>query len=390
MKQNKDLTTLSAGTRIGFLGGGQLARMSAYKAFELGLEVGLFSGSSAREPLENATPFVAKGDFSDVDALIAFADSCDVVTLENEFIDAAVLRAVEQGSKTPLFPSATSFTLIENKRMEKETFAAAGIPVAPFAVVRSVQDILNFAEQNGWPCVIKSSKGGYDGYGNVTIEMAEEAEDAFRSLGGDKGHEIVAEAFIPFERELAVMVARHASGREVYPCVETIQVNHICKEVIAPARISPELSTLAQRLALKATEAIDGVGIFAFEFFLTKDGRLLLNESAPRPHNSGHYTMEACQTSQFENHIRAILGLPLGASTLRRPAAVMINLLGTHKRPSELTHHIPALKTEDGHLHMYGKTDSKPGRKMGHFTLLGEDVEEVLERARRLTREIEI
>lgn len=390
MKKEQDLTTITTGTRIGFLGGGQLARMSAYKAFELGLEVGLFSGSTAREPLENATPFVVKSDFSDVDALIAFADSCDVVTLENEFIDATVLRAVEQGSKTPLFPSAISFARIENKYAEKKTFRDAGIPVTPFARVQTVQDVLDFAEQEGWPCVIKSSKGGYDGYGNVTIQMDDEVEDAFCSLGGNRGHEIVAETFIPFERELAVMVARNATGHVVYPCVETIQVNHICKEVIAPARVSPELSALAQRLALKATEVIDGVGIFAYEFFLTQDGRLLLNESAPRPHNSGHYTMEACQTSQFENHIRAILGLPLGASTLRRPAAVMINLLGTHKRPAELTHHLSALKTEDGHLHIYGKTDSKPGRKMGHFTLLGDDVEEVLERARRVTKEMEI
>jgi 5-(carboxyamino)imidazole ribonucleotide synthase len=176
----------------------------------------------------------------------------------------------------------------------------------------------------------------------------------------------------------------------VYPCCETVQENHICVAVLTPARIDSKKQNEARDLALKAVEAIDGKGIFAFEFFLTRDGKLLLNESAPRPHNSGHYSIEGCITSQFENHVRAVLGLPLGDPSMIKPASAMINLLGTHNRAAVVENHEEAVAEKNGHLHSYGKLQSKPGRKMAHYTLLGNDVDEVYKRAKSVTKNIKI
>ena len=241
----------------------------------------------------------------------------------------------------------------------------------------------------GWPFLLKSSKGGYDGYGNETVHNTEEAEEAFRKLGGDKGREILAEGFVNFTHELAVQVARNEHGHVVYPCCETIQKNHICVAVKSPAPIPEEIQKKAQQLAVAATEAINGKGIFAYEFFLTTEGELLLNESAPRPHNSGHYTIEGALTSQFENHVRAVCGLPPGSAEMTAPHAAMINLLGTDDRNARIDHAEEALLEKNGHLHFYGKLSSKPGRKMAHYTLLGEDAS-VYDRAASLTRKVRI
>jgi 5-(carboxyamino)imidazole ribonucleotide synthase len=200
-------------------------------------------------------------------------------------------------------------------------------------------------------------------------------------LGGSARREVIAEAFVDFRMELAVQVARNQTGTVVYPCCESIQEGHICKTVIAPARISESLRHKAEEMAVAAIEAIDGIGLFAFEFFLTKDDRILLNESAPRPHNSGHYTIEGCVTSQFENHVRAVMGLPLGSTRLRRKAAVMVNILGKQNHAAVAENTSGLFHTEDAHLHVYGKRYSKVGRKMGHITVLGDDIETTLNRA---------
>ncbi|MGK7370332.1 MAG: 5-(carboxyamino)imidazole ribonucleotide synthase, partial [Candidatus Halalkalibacterium sp. M3_1C_030] len=274
--------------------------------------------------------------------------------------------------------------------IEKQTFEKAGIPVSPYALVESEMDLSDFGDEHGWPYILKSSKGGYDGYGNETVGNIEEAKTAFDKLGGNKGHDIVAESFIDFTHELAVQVARNETGHMVYPCCETVQENHICVAVKSPAPVDKAIREKAQELALKATEAIDGKGIFAFEFFLKPDGSLLLNESAPRPHNSGHYTIEGCVTSQFENHVRAVLGLPLGSSELRSHSVAMINLLGTEKRDAQVDCSPELLQESNGHLHVYGKLDSKPGRKMAHFTLLGENMEKTYTKAQKLTQGLRI
>jgi len=382
--------SLSANFKLGFLGAGQLARMSALEAFRFGIQISVYSDRPENEPVQFMTPYSYSGSFDDVDLMSEFANKCDLITLENEFIDSAVLETVRDISKTNIFPSPESFRLIENKLIEKRTFEKAGIPVTPYALIKKNSDLKVFGSDHGWPFLLKSSKGGYDGYGNLTVKNPEEAESAFDRLGGNKGHDIIAEAFVDFTHELAVQVARNETGMAVYPCVETVQKNHICIAVKAPAPVSQDVHSRARELAVQATETIDGKGIFAYEFFLKKDGSLFLNESAPRPHNSGHYTIEGCATSQFENHVRAILGLPFGSTELRKPCAVMINLLGTHNRPAVAENFKKAFQSTDAHVHLYGKRESREGRKMGHLTLLGKDIEKTYQTALQISKMIEI
>ncbi len=381
---------LSANFKLGFLGAGQLARMSGLQALRYGIQIGVFSDRSENEPVQFITPHSQTGSFDSVDDLSAFAESCDVLTLENEFISSGVLKQVQHRSGTPIYPSPESFALVENKLIEKQTFEEAGIPVTPYALASSENELEAFGEKHGWPFMLKSSKGGYDGYGNETVNNIDEAVMAFENLGGHSDRDILAEAFVDFTRELAVQVARNETGYVVYPCCETVQKNHICVGVKSPAQVDNKIQQKAQELALQAIEAINGKGIFAFEFFLKENGEVLLNETAPRPHNSGHYTIEGCVTSQFENHVRAVLGLPLGSAELRAPAVAMINMLGDLERDARVDNAMEALMAEDGHLHMYGKLGSREGRKMGHFTLLGDDKATAYEKAQRLTRGIQI
>lgn len=383
-------TSIPSTLKLGFLGAGQLARMSSLEAFRFGIQVAVFSDRTENEPVQFMTPYSASGSFDSVDDMVEFAKECDVITLENEFISSDILKEVQEKSGTPIYPSPDSFALIENKLIEKQTFEAAGIPVTPYKLVSNEADLEQFGEDHGWPYMLKSSKGGYDGYGNETVNSIEEAKEAFSNLGGNKGQDILAEAFVDFTKELAVQVARNETGTVVYPCCETVQKDHICIAVLSPAPVENIIREMAQELAVKVTETIDGKGIFAYEFFLTKDGSLILNESAPRPHNSGHYTIEGTVASQFENHVRAVLDLPLGSTRLNKPAVAMINLLGTHKRKAEADHIEEALAEENGHLHVYGKVDSKVGRKMAHYTLLGDNLEETYKRAMDVTRKIEI
>jgi len=382
--------SLTAAAKLGFLGAGQLARMSALQAFRYGIQVAVFSDRPEDEPVQFMTPFSTSGSFESVKDMTAFANDCDILTLENEFISSEVLAGVQEKSGTPIFPSPRSFSLIENKLIEKKTFEQAGIPVTPYQLVANRDDLSAFGENHGWPYLLKSSKGGYDGYGNETVKNMEEAARAFKKLGGTAGRDILAEAFVDFTHELAVQVARNETGTVVYPCCETVQENHICTAVLSPAPVEEKYRIKAQELAIAATEAIDGKGIFAFEFFLTQKGDLLLNESAPRPHNSGHYTIEGCVTSQFENHVRAVMGLPLGSTALKSPAVAMINLLGTHQRPARVEQFEKAVTQKDGHLHLYGKLDSKIGRKMAHYTLLGDNLKETYKKAKKLTENIRI
>ncbi|MGM0506661.1 MAG: 5-(carboxyamino)imidazole ribonucleotide synthase [Bacteroidota bacterium] len=381
---------LESNLKLGFFGAGQLARMTALQAFRYGLQVAAYSDRSENEPVQWMTPHTASSSFDDEESMIEFARGCDLITLENEFIDSALLARVRDASGTPIYPTPESFATIENKRIEKETFQSAGLDVTPWSVIDSPEKLDAFGESHGWPYLLKSSKGGYDGYGNRTVDGPDDAREAWSRLGADKGHEVIAEAFVDFTHELAVQVARNRTGSVVYPCCETIQENHICIAVRSPAPVPEAIQNEAQRMALKATEAIDGIGIFAYEFFLTKSGKLLINESAPRPHNSGHYTIEGCITSQFENHARAVLGWPLGSTGMRAPAVVMINLLGTDARPAIVEGAESILNESDAHLHIYGKIDSRPGRKMGHLTLLGDDSDSLLKKGVELAAPLRI
>lgn len=379
---------LASDYKLGIIGGGQLARMSAYQAYRYGIQVGAITSVSGNDPMEQVTPHIFRGGVSDFDTLKKLADWADVVTLENEFLDGDVLQQIQEQTGTPIYPTPASFKKIENKRIEKDTFRNAGIPVARYMVIQEPDDLSKAGAKFGWPYILKSSKGGYDGYGNASVSSAEEAAKAFSKLGGTAGKEIIAEERVDFVKELAVITARNKFGMVTYPCVETIQENHICKTVIAPARIPKALREQACELARAATEAINGIGLFAFEFFLTDDNQILLNESAPRPHNSGHYTIEGCKVSQFENHVRTVTGLPPAPAPMLAPAAVMINLLGKVTGKAVLQLNGDIRDYEHAHVHVYGKSDSRKGRKMGHITLTGQNQEELLEKAAYLEQKI--
>ncbi|MBS1912376.1 MAG: 5-(carboxyamino)imidazole ribonucleotide synthase [Bacteroidetes bacterium] len=366
---------------LGILGGGQLARMTAYAAFRLGMRVHVMersAGSPAGQIAHSET--IATPD--DHEALLAFASRCDVVTLESEFINEEHLHVLEQAGHL-LFPRSGSVALIQDKLRQKETLRQAGVPVAPFKGTATMEEAAAFGEAFGYPFVLKSRRGGYDGYGNATIGSPEEIEAGWTRItsGGDR-QELYCEAFVRFTRELAVMVTRGRNGETaVYPVVETVQRNHICNFVVAPADIEDPAEVLAIDYARRGVEAIGGIGIFGIELFLTANGDVLVNEMAPRPHNSGHYTIEGCVTSQFENHIRAVMGWPLGSTDLRAPGVAMVNILGDSDGPGGIADYAGPLKNPNAHLHLYGKLDSRRGRKMGHVTVLAQTPEAALQQA---------
>ncbi len=370
------MTTLTPEFRLGILGGGQLGRMLAYAAFRLGIGVAVFERAPG-SPTAQVTPCSFVGDWNDAGQLAGFAAASQLITVENEFIDAGVLAALEAQGK-PVFPSAHTLGLVQDKLVQKRTFAAQGLPVVPFAEAAKAGQVVAFGAEMGYPLILKARRDGYDGYGNRAVAGPEAVDPALAELGFPV-REVMVEAHLDFAAELAVMVARgRDDGMATYPVVETVQQNHICKVVKAPAAVAPAIGEQAERLARAAVEAVRGVGIFGVEMFLARDGRVLINEIAPRPHNSGHYTIEACVTSQFENHLRAILGLPLGETAMVAPAAVMVNLLGKRQGPAVLEGLAATLERPGLHVHVYGKAEARVGRKMGHVTVLGERQEDCL------------
>lgn len=370
---------------LGILGGGQLARMTAYAAFRLGLRVHIME-HTAGSPAGQIAHKEVVGTPDDHTLLLEFASECDVVTLESEFINEEHLSVIERAGGM-LFPAAHSVAQIQDKLVQKQTLLEAGVPVAPFEGVTSTDEVRNFGERHGYPFVMKSRRLGYDGYGNATIGSPGEIEAGWEKITrGDSTITIYCEAFVRFTKELAVMIARGRQGDLViYPLAETVQQNHICHYVTAPAHVGEDAEQAALAYACRGVEAIDGIGIFGVELFLTETGGVLLNEMAPRPHNSGHYTIEGCTTSQFENHVRAVMGWPLGGTSLRAAGVAMANILGREDGSGALANYPVVLRHPHAHLHLYGKTESRKGRKMGHVTALAESVEEAL----RIAREAE-
>jgi 5-(carboxyamino)imidazole ribonucleotide synthase len=376
-------------TRLGILGGGQLAQMLIQAAISLGVETAIFE-QVADSPAARLTHAQVVGPWDDESTLVNFALLCDHVTLENEFVDSLVLRWLAEAGLT-VCPSADTLADIQDKLLQKQRINAAGLPVPAFSGVYSMDDVRAFAAEHGYPCLLKARRLGYDGYGNVTIHSGEDIPAAWAKLGADTGRELLAEAFIPFERELAVMVLRGRDGENrLYPVVETVQQNHICHIVRAPAPVPGETARQAAEIARQAVQVFDGVGVFGVELFALADGTVLYNEIAPRPHNSGHYTIEACVTSQFENHIRAVLGWPLGSTVMTAPAAVMVNLLGQREGRADSDGIREALAVPGAHLHIYGKREVRPGRKMGHITALGDTLEQAEATARQAAWQVRL
>lgn len=370
---------------IGILGGGQLGRMLALAAIRMGLRVRTLA-PRADGPAEGLGD-VLYTDWSEPSNLIDLADGCDVVTVESEWAPAD--RLAETYPSARIFPTPQTLRLIRDKGVQKEMLLKAGIPMPDFRRCNRIEHASSAVKEFGFPVLFKRFRGSYDGYGNATLRDMDDLPRVWKRLADHDG--LLVERFAPFSRELAIMVARSPDGSHVeYPVVETIQKDHRCHMVIAPARISPEVADRARDIARRAVEAVDAVGVVGVELFEMEDGEVLYNEMAPRPHNTGHYTIEACHTSQFENHLRAILGWPLGDPSLQVPAAVMVNIIGDRNsiaRPEGLTE---ALAIPGAAVHIYGKTDVRAKRKMGHITVTGATVGDVASRAERAASAIRL
>ncbi|HEY7535709.1 MAG TPA: 5-(carboxyamino)imidazole ribonucleotide synthase [Thermodesulfobacteriota bacterium] len=365
---------------IGIIGGGQLARMTALAAYRIGLQVAILDPESG-SPAGQIAHLQLVGSLNDISMLEELARASDLITLENEFVDAPLLKHLESIG-IPVLPTAHTVGLIQDKLLQKLTLEESGIGVPHFMGVSTPDDVYKAGKDFGWPLLLKTRRNGYDGRGNVLIKEPNKVHLSLRTLEGTKSL-LMVEAFIPFRKEIAVMVARNNSGEIVtYSVAETIQKDHICHIVKVPANISECVSKEASKLARQAIESVDGVGIFGVEMFLLEDDRIFINELAPRPHNSGHYTIDACITSQYENHLRAILGLPLGTPDMISPASVMVNLLGVREGVANVNGLENALRTPATYVHIYGKRLTRPGRKMGHVTALGQNTEEALEKAK--------
>ena len=360
--------------RIGIIGGGQLAKMTAISAIKYGCDIVILE-KAPKSPAENLAVEIIYGDWDDPENLLELANKVDVVTLENEFVDANSLKVLEDNGHS-LYPSSTTIDLVQDKLNQKKTLEDAGIPVVVFTAIESHVEISHHAKKLGWPIILKARRNAYDGKGNSTLHSEDDIASAWAKLNG-KNKKLYIEGFCNFKSELAVMITRDINGKIItYPVVESIQKNHICHIIRAPASIDNKIIKKATDLAIKAVEAIDGIGTIGVEMFCTKDNEIIVNEMAPRVHNSGHYTIEACETSQFENHVRTILGLPLGSSRMIAPAAVMINMLGNKEGNGFPSGIEKALAINGAHVHVYGKTTTNIGRKMGHVTALGSSIAE--------------
>ena len=366
---------MTSSGRVGMVGAGQLARMTQRAAIDLGVHLTVLA-TRDDEPAVVAGAAHRIGGADDPAALRRLAEHVDVVTLDHELVDAATLAAIAANG-VPVRPSARALRVAQDKLVARETFAALGLPGPDHVVASDETGVEELAARHGWPLVAKARTGGYDGRG-VEVVADRAALDAVLARGG----EWIVEQRVPIAREVAALVARRPGGETVvYPLVETVQRDGICHELIMPARVDPDVAERAVDIAQRVAEGIDAVGILAVEQFVTPDGEVLVNEIAVRPHNSGHATIEGCATSQFTNHLRAVLDWPLGGTELQAGVAVTVNVLGVDG--SDVAARVPeALAVEGARVHLYGK-ESRPGRKIGHVTVLGEDAEVALAAARQ-------
>ncbi|HEV7454358.1 MAG TPA: 5-(carboxyamino)imidazole ribonucleotide synthase [Candidatus Saccharimonadales bacterium] len=376
-----------AGTQtIGIVGGGQLARMLTLAAAPLGFRV-IVLDPKPGSPAAQVGAAEITADLYDAAALRRLAERADYLTIEIEHLNAQALAAIAALGK-PVNPAPQTIELIQDKLRQKEFLARNTIAIAPFADVKDLAGAKKAWQHFGRKMFLKTRHGAYDGRGNMLIQSEQDIQQAFDRFAGQA---LYAEQFVPFKKELAVMVARNISGEvRVYPIVETIHKRNICVEVRAPAEITAAERKRAEKLAFEAAGHLPGAGVFGIEMFLTNGGKVLINEIAPRVHNSGHYTTEACHTSQFEQHIRAITGLPLGDTSLVVPAAVMVNILGERDAPTEIAGLDDALALPQVSVHLYGKSPTKIDRKMGHITATGATVAQAKRRATSARRKISI
>ncbi|WP_042167199.1 5-(carboxyamino)imidazole ribonucleotide synthase [Paenibacillus gorillae] len=370
--------TITPGSTIGILGGGQLGRMMALAGSAMGYRFVALDPTPDGPCGQVSEQIIAAYD--DREAARELAKRADVITYEFENVDAGVAAMLMAESYVPQGSELLYTT--QHRLREKRAIEAAGVRVAPYSEIRSAEELRAAAERFGLPCVLKTATGGYDGKGQWVIRSFEEIDEAYETLSRS-GAELVLEQFIRFEKELSVIAARSPQGEiKAFPAAENIHIDNILHLSIVPARISDEVQREAEKLAMRIAEGLGVVGLIAVELFLTTDGGLYVNELAPRPHNSGHYTMEACRTSQFEQHVRAVCNLPLGDTSLLTPV-VMVNVLGQHVEPllarvQERDEAAERLNVAPK-LHLYGKKDAVHKRKMGHVNVLADNVEAALQ-----------
>lgn len=371
---------------IGIVGGGQLGRMLTQAAHPLGFYV------SVLDPTPNGPAGLVAdkqivADFKDEASIEKLASTVDFLTFEIELAAAGVLDKLQKNGVL-VNPTGETLSIIKDKLRQKDFLRKNDIPVADFMEVSSHEDIEHAAKIFKYPLVLKARFDAYDGRGNALIETRNDIDDALEKLSGRK---LYVEKFISFQKELAVVAARGMDGAVVaYPTVETIHKNNICHIVVAPAPIDSEVSQVAHKLAEKVLTHLYGAGVFGIEMFLTNNGEILINEIAPRVHNSGHHTIESSYTSQFEQHIRAITGMPLGDANLKVKHAVMINILGNRTGPANPIGVNEASSLRGVAVHMYDKIETRPERKMGHITAVAETAHDAMELAKRAREMITI
>ena len=360
---------IAPGATIGVLGGGQLGRMFAIAARRLGYRVHTLAPEDDT-PTGQIADVEINAPYDDLDAVRAFARDVDVVTFEFENVPAEATAAAEEFAIVR--PNGHALFVTQHRIREKSFLADRGLPVTPFAPVRSEDDLRAAVAQVGCPAVLKTASFGYDGKGQVLVADAAAALPAWQTLGRQ---EAILEAFIDLDREISVVAARGVDGdRSHFAPIENAHRHHILDVSVSPANVPPEMAREAAAVTRSVLEALDYVGVLCVEFFVARDGRLLINEVAPRPHNSGHLTFDACRTSQFEQQLRAICGLPLGSPELLQPAA-MANLLGDLWNGGAALNWPAALAMGEVKLHLYGKATPRPGRKMGHLTAMSSSAE---------------
>ncbi len=376
---------ITAATRVGIIGGGQLGLMIGEAAQTMGYTHVTVLDPTPSCPASSVAEQIV-GSLKDPEALRRLARQADILTYEIEHINTQALKALQQEG-AHIYPSPDSLAIIQDKYVQKEFLKQHSIPVVPFLSVSSKADIEQAAQKLGYPLVLKAKKDAYDGRGNARINGFQDIDHAFALLGN---RELYVEQCLDLAKEIGLMVARNIRGEiATHPVVEMIHERDICQVVFAPAPLAAELQDEAQAIARQVIGYVQGAGIFGVELFLDTSGKLWLNEIAPRPHNLGHYSIEACQTSQFAQHLRAITNLSLGSTEMLYPVAVMVNILGTRNGPAQ-----PAwLETYDHEhvfIHIYGKRETKVDRKMGHITVVGEDLNAIYQQAMAMRAQVSI
>ncbi len=359
------------GSTIGMVGGGQLGRMFAIAALRMGYEVVVLCDDE-RDPAAQVCGRVVTGPLSDIEVVQRFAKQCDVITLEFENIPAATMEWCAMFA--PVYPEANVLATTQDRLREKSTLRDAGLSVTPFAPVSDSDSLIRAAAELGWPLIVKAATSGYDGKGQYRIESESQASE----VPWSSADRWIAEQLISFDCEISVVVAQAVSGQQAcFPVFENDHRHHILDTTVCPARISSELAMRAQSIACGAAQTLGVVGLLCVEMFVSGES-VMINEVAPRPHNSGHLTIEACQTCQFEQHVRAVCNLPLGSTQMLCRAAAMANLLGDlWHDDGQSPRWNDALAVAGTRLHLYGKAAAKPKRKMGHLTATGDSIDQV-------------